>query len=90
VKLKKLYNNITSHPKYLAENRTANLYFVWPDDTLNKFKLNNVIAWVSGHTHWSYDFEKNGVRLISNKLGYKSEFGVTGINKDGLYEINVS
>jgi hypothetical protein len=56
----------------LAENRTANLYFVWPDDTLNKFKLNNVIAWVSGDTHWSYDFEKNGVRLISNQLGYKS------------------
>lgn len=80
----------TSHPKYLAENRTANLYFAWPDDTLNKFKLNNVIAWVSGHTHWSYDFEKNGVRLISNQLGYKSEFGVTGINEDGLYEINVS
>jgi predicted phosphohydrolase len=80
----------TSHPKYLAENRTANLYFAWPDDTLNKFKLNNVIAWVSGHTHWSYDFEKNGVRLISNQLGYKSEVGFTGINEAGLYEINVS
>ena len=38
----------------------------------------------------SYDFEKNGVRLISNQLGYKSEVGVTGINEDGLYEINVS
>ena len=80
----------TSHPKYLAEKRNANLYFAWPDETLNKLKLNNVIGWVSGHTHWSYDFEKNGVRLISNQLGYKSEVGVTGINEDGLYEINVS
>ena len=74
----------------MAEKRNANLYFAWPDETLNKLKLNNVIGWVSGHTHWSYDFEKNGVRLISNQLGYKSEVGVTGINEDGLYEINVS
>lgn len=80
----------TSHPKYLAEKRMTNLYFAWPDNTLNKFQLNNVIAWVSGHTHWSYDFEKNGIRLIGNQLGYKSEVGQTGINEDGLYEINVS
>ena len=80
----------TSDPKYLAQKRLANLYFAWPDDTLNKFTLKNVLAWISGHTHWSYDFEKNGVRLIGNQLGYRSEIGNTGIKEDGIYEINVS
>jgi predicted phosphodiesterase len=80
----------TSHPKYLAENRSYNLYFAWPNDTLSNFKLNNVLAWISGHTHWSYDFHQNGIRLISNQLGYLSEIGETGIKEGGLYEINVS
>lgn len=80
----------TSHPKYLSVKTNSNLYFAWPDNTLNNFRLNNVLAWISGHTHWSYDFEQNGIRLISNQLGYKSEIGQTGINEDGLYEINVS
>ena len=80
----------TSHPKYLAEKRTANSYFAWPNESIDKLNLRNVVTWISGHTHWSYDFEKNGIRLISNQLGYKSELGDTGINQDGLYEINVS
>ena len=80
----------TSHPKYLSVEQKLNSYFAWPDNTLDNFKLNNVLAWISGHTHWSYDFEKNGIRLISNQIGYKNEIGQTGINEDGLYEINVS
>jgi len=80
----------TSHPRYLAEKRTANLYFAWPDGTLQNFKLDNVLTWISGHTHWSYDFMEDGVRLIGNQLGYKSEVGDTGVNEDGLYDIIVS
>jgi hypothetical protein len=80
----------TSHPKFLAEKKLTNLYFAWPDDTLEKLNLNNILAWISGHTHWSYDFKKNGVRLISNQLGYKSEIGETGLNEDGSYEIDFS
>jgi len=79
----------TSAPYYLSQQRIANLYFAWPDDTLEKFNLNNVPAWISGHTHWSYDFEQNGIRLIGNQLGYKSEIGKTRLNEDGVYEINV-
>jgi hypothetical protein len=45
---------------------------------------------MSGHTHWSYDFQQDGIRLISNQLGYKSEICKTVIDEDGLYEINVS
>ncbi len=80
----------TSAPKYLDKNSISNLYFTWPNDTLSNFNLTNVLVWVSGHTHWSYDFTPlDGIRLISNQLGYKSEIGETGINEDGLYEVNV-
>lgn len=77
----------TSDPKYLRENKNVNLYFAWPNETLSKFNLKNVIVWISGHTHWSYDFENDGIRLISNQLGYKSEIGSTGLEEDGIYDI---
>jgi len=28
-------------------------------------------VWAFGHTHWCCDFERNGVRLLSNQRGYK-------------------
>ena len=31
------------------------------------------IICISGHTHFSHDFNKNGVRYISNQLGYEYE-----------------
>jgi len=77
----------TSDPIYLAQQRKANLYFAWPDETINNLNLTKVPLWISGHTHWSYDISKNGSRFIGNQLGYKSEIGRTGINEDGLYEI---
>ena len=30
----------------------------------------NVKLWAFGHTHWSCDFERNGVRVYSNQRGY--------------------
>jgi predicted phosphohydrolase len=80
----------TSAPKYMELNRTHDLYFSWPNGTLDNLKLDNVMAWISGHTHWSYNFESNNIRLISNQLGYKNELGTTGIDEDGLYEITIS
>ena len=80
----------TSAPKYLAEKSVRNLYFSWPDGTLQNFKLDNVLTWISGHTHWSYDFMQDNIRLIGNQLGYKSEVGQTGLNEDALYEIIVA
>ena len=80
----------TSDPKYLDNKDHINSYFAWPDGTLQNFKLDNVLTWISGHTHWSYDFVQDGVRLIGNQLGYKSEVGLTGLNEDGFFEINVS
>jgi predicted phosphohydrolase len=80
----------TSNPEYIKYEKIMNSYFAWPDDTLNKFKKNNIICWISGHTHWSYDFEQDGIRLISNQVGYISEMGDTGVNEDGIYEITIS
>lgn len=29
-----------------------------------------IVLWAFGHTHWSCDFEKEGVRVMSNQRGY--------------------
>jgi predicted phosphodiesterase len=79
----------TSDPKYLLQKRTSNFYFSWPDNTLEKLKLNNTPVWISGHTHWSYDFKIYDTRFIGNQLGYKTEVETTGLKEDGLYEIEV-
>ena len=35
--------------------------------------MSNVIGWISGHTHWSYDINIGHIRFVSNQLGYKDE-----------------
>ena len=57
---------------------------------LNKFNLKNVPIWISGHTHWSYDFEKYNTRFISNQLGYKYELGLAGLHKNCVFEIYIN
>ena len=77
------------NPMYLEEKSIPPSYFSWNDDTLNKLRLKNVLAWISGHTHWSYDLNKNGIRLISNQIGYKNEICKTRTSEEGLYKINL-
>jgi Calcineurin-like phosphoesterase len=81
----------TSHPKFNSEKGPVKEYFSWPNDTLSNLITNNVITWISGHTHYSYDFVcEHNVRLISNQMGYlkEAEKGDTKFNEDGLYDIN--
>ncbi len=62
-----------SDPKYEVKSNISTLsYFT---NKWEKFNLSfeNPIVWVSGHTHWSYDFKKNGIRYISNQIGYPNE-----------------
>jgi predicted phosphodiesterase len=80
----------TSDPKYYGEERKVNLYFSWPDNTIEKLNLKMVPTWISGHTHWSYNFKKDNTNFISNQLGYKSEIGRTGLNEYGIYESIIS
>lgn len=35
-----------------------------------------VVAWASGHTHWSYEQVINGVKVCANQSGYPNESGV--------------
>lgn len=77
----------TSDPKY--SGNMLNGYFSW-DNLLRQNEIGMRLAskikcWCSGHTHWSYDFLRNGVRFIANQIGYTDEFVVSN---DGLFEIN--
>jgi hypothetical protein len=38
---------------------------------------------VSGHTHCSHDFVRDGVRYISNARGYPDEWDKTGYSEGG-------
>jgi predicted phosphohydrolase len=81
----------TSHPKFENENHVMKNYFTHLNGTLNNFgDLSNILCWISGHTHYSYDLVSNeGVRLISNQMGYVSENlkNETNFKEDGLFEI---
>lgn len=43
-----------------------------------------VRMWIHGHTHYNVDLMHQGVRIISNQLGYPRE-GVLGFRRDGLF-----
>ncbi len=82
----------TSHPKYSGEPDTIKKYFTWPDNTLSLFnKYNNIKCWISGHTHYSYDFTENNIRLLSNQTGYRTEMlnHESKFNDNTLYEIEL-
>jgi hypothetical protein len=83
----------TSHHKYSSQPDYLRNYFS-NDFTKSNLLLhginekelyNNIECWMSGHTHYSYDFIYK-TRFISNQFGYSDEVD-TGINYDGLYEI---
>lgn len=80
----------TSHPKYTCSKSVSNSYFSWPDDTVSKLNMDHVVAWISGHTHWSHDFQLDNTRYVSNQVGYSSERRETGVSNDGLYTFTVS
>jgi len=79
-------------------------YFAWNGQILNKLCLDYVCAWISGHTHYSYDFmiiptvNKDGLtrgfrcRFISNQIGYVNELasGITRVSQYGSYELTVN
>lgn len=85
------YRTGTSHPKFHNEKGIVKNYFSWPNETLSEFNTSNILAWISGHTHYSYDFKcEQSVRLISNQMGYLRECqnGSTNFDHDGLFEID--
>lgn len=60
----------TSHPKYShsgSQSRNLNNYFSWRDLA---YGISNVEYWCSGPTHHCYQIEINGIKYISNQIGY--------------------
>jgi predicted MPP superfamily phosphohydrolase len=79
----------TSDPKYLTENSDfINQYFSWN----NLIEDNNIPTtlintWISGHTHWSYNFNKYNINFIANQIGYKNEFSKTGFLPNKVFKV---
>lgn len=78
----------TSHPKFNSQSILLKKYYAHPDDKIKEFdNISNIVCWISGHTHYSYDFiSSDKIRLISNQMGYTNE--QTLFKNDLLFEIN--
>ncbi len=78
----------TSHPRFDDEDINRKSYFsndfqlsYFCDKNINETEFyKNILVWISGHTHYSYNFMKDTTRFISNQLGYPFE------NKDKYRE----
>jgi predicted phosphohydrolase len=85
----------TSHPKYKNQSKSIQTYF--SNDLTGVFFerlgisesefYSNIKVWVSGHTHFSYDFYHYDTRMIANQFGYPSEYNENGLDLTGVYEI---
>jgi hypothetical protein len=93
----KVQGNLTSHkmyesqPEYLANYFANNLtnenleqYEITESELFDKVKL-----WVSGHTHYSYDFEYMSTRFLSNQIGYIGDQDISNPKYDGVFEIDL-
>ena len=47
----------------------------------------SVRHWVYGHTHFSTDFEKRGVRVVSNQRGYVVPGYISKRGADELFDV---
>lgn len=62
----------TSAPKYIGDD--LNDYFSWRNLLVSEnITCNKIKVWGSGHTHWSYDFIRDGIKFIANQYGYPFE-----------------
>lgn len=78
----------SSNPKYLSQPEHLANYFSW-NNIYSNLNCSNIIGWISGHTHWSYDVTYDNIRFISNQTGYSDEFasGKSGFSPDKIFEI---
>jgi Icc-related predicted phosphoesterase len=89
--LRKINKNTTSDPKYNNDDLSSYYSNHLTDDYLNKFDITesnfykNIILWMCGHTHYSFDFTHNNTRFLSNQKGYQCEN--ISYNEDKIYEL---
>ena len=71
----------TSHPKYDTQPDEVKQYFSSNQEEMLRRLVGGYVDFtgtppmtmISGHTHYSYDFERGGIRYISRALGYPGE-----------------
>ncbi len=93
----KLQKNLTSHNMYEAQPDYLANYFAnnLNDEKLSEYEItekklfDQVKLWVSGHTHYSYDFTYAGTRFLSNQIGYIGEQDMANPKYDGVFEIEL-
>jgi predicted phosphodiesterase len=76
----------TSHPKF--ENQNQQVKDMFANNIVNELDVEYCV-FIAGHTHYSYDFEYNGNRFISNQFGYPDEFRETGICERGVFSLDI-
>ncbi len=81
-------DNVTS-PRHSNSSPEMKNYFSWNDIYTTFENKENIIGWISGHTHWSYDIKKDNIRFISNQTGYINEYlaGRTLFKPDDIFEL---
>ncbi len=79
--------NHTSNPKYDNQDISLKQYFANNIFSfINLSLINKINYWISGHTHYSYDFVHHNTRYISNQIGYDNEQDESQHKPDGLFE----
>jgi hypothetical protein len=81
---------VPGNHEYYIKKRLTMKYYMSINIKLERDTRMYILTWISGHTHWSYDFTQNNVRHIGNQIGYKSEVGKTGLIEDGVFVITIS
>lgn len=76
----------TSSPKYCDETEETKLIFA--NNIIDELGVEKCV-FISGHTHYSFDFEYKNNRFISHQFGYPDEIkmGETNLNMKGVYNI---
>lgn len=67
-------HSLTSSSKFHNDHFMKKQYFCNSyKNEINKNIIDNCDILIAGHTHYSYDFTKDGKRYISNQMGYSSD-----------------
>ncbi len=83
--------NKTSDPIYQNQKQDIKDYFSHRN-LLHEVVKDNIVCWISGHTHYSYDFTENNIRCISNQFGYIDELknGYSKLETECVYEFVIN
>ncbi len=77
----------SSDPKFLNSRNAKYFANDLTEMGLEELTQKHVDLWISGHTHYSYDYIDNGTRFVSNQIGYPGE--LSDINYNKTFEVKV-